>query len=153
MTAHLVPLQFVPLLFVALQLVPLHFVPIPFCLITSLTKEPLQVIPSIWPHILLIGRTHRLDKTSRRIFPQSLLLLRYGFFNAFRWLTAVVPLKDMKKTHCWISTWNFAYRDISVRAVYWASSAVLNAPNRKEGYHTLSLQVTLGYHSHILALE
>ena len=40
-----------------------------------LTREPPRVILFVWAHLLLIGRTHSIDRSHKRICAQSLLLL------------------------------------------------------------------------------
>ena len=49
--------------------------------LSPLTREPPQVIPSIWVDILPIGRTHSVDKSPKRVCSHSLLLLRYCIFK------------------------------------------------------------------------
>ncbi len=41
------------------------------------TREPPQMILSVWADILPIGRTHSVDKSHRRVRAHSLSLLRY----------------------------------------------------------------------------
>ncbi len=48
---------------------------------TALTREPPQLIPSVWAHIVLIGRAHRVDEKPRRIHPIAALIQNYSRFT------------------------------------------------------------------------
>jgi hypothetical protein len=72
----------------------------------NLTREPAQLIPSVWAHVLLIGRANRVDEKPRRIHPIAALIQNYSCFTELLAYDKVCT----EKSNDDISAWNFVHR-------------------------------------------
>jgi len=71
-----------------------------------LTREPPQLIRSVWAHILLIGRAHSVDKNPKRIRAIAALIQRYSRFTELLAYHKVCT----EKSNDDISIWNFVHK-------------------------------------------
>ncbi len=71
-----------------------------------LTREPPQLIRSVWAHILLIGRAHSVDKNPRRIRAIAAFIPSYSCFTELLAYDKVCTDKSNED----ISTWNFVHK-------------------------------------------